>query len=73
MTVPPATVLVPSQDHLPRMSLQQRLSASDMGDNEAKPGTVYRSDIYLTTEENRENSARRPIFLDKKRYINDQN
>ena len=40
-------------DHLPRVSLQSRLSANDKGDNEIIPRTVLRSPgIYLKAEEN---------------------
>ena len=39
--------------HLPRVSPQSRLSASDKGDNEIIPGAVHiYPGIYLTAEEN---------------------
>ena len=42
-----------AKGHLPRVSLQSRLSANGSGDNEMIPGAVDRSPgIYLTAEEN---------------------
>ena len=47
----PASFLVPSQGQLLQVSQQSRLS-DEKGDNEMEPGTVHRSGICLTAEEN---------------------